>query len=154
MNDIGCETARELIPLLAVHGLDDSDREAVEVHLAGCDECREEAELTSLLFATRASPPEGLAESITSSIRFRRGAVRSPWWGLSAAAVAVLALGIGVVGSEEPASMTIPAYVAEAGQGGFWLSDDGFIAGAPSLDGLTDEALEQLLEELGSGGAA
>ncbi len=154
MNDIGCETARELIPLLAVHGLDDSDREAVDAHLADCGECRDEAELTALLFATRASPPEGLAESITSSIRFQRRDVRRPWWGLSAAAVAVLALGIGVVGSEEPAAMTIPAYAADAGQGGVWLSDDGFIAGAPSLDGLTDEALEQLLDEFGSGGAA
>lgn len=154
MTDIGCEVARELIPLLAAQGLEASDRAGVEAHLADCGACRDEAELTALLFATRASPPEGLAESITSSIRFQRSGVRRPWWGLSAAAVAVLALGIGVVGSEEPAPPTIPAYAADAGQGGVWLSDDGFIAGAPSLDGLTDEDLEQLLEELASGGAA
>ena len=157
MTDIGCETARELIPLLPAQGLEASDRAGVEGHLAGCGECRDEAELTALLFATRASPPEGLAESITLSIRFQRRDERRPWWGLSAAAVAVFALGIGVVGSEEPAPTTIPAYAADAadaGQGGVWLSDDGFIAGAPSLDGLTDEALEQLLDEFGSGGAA
>ena len=157
MKNIGCETARELIPLLAADGLELSDRASVDAHLAGCDECRSEAELAALLFVTRPSPPEGLAESIITAVRFRRGSVRRPWWGMSAAAVAVLALGIGVVGSREPAPLTIPAYAAEAGQGALWLSDDGFIAGAPSLEGLTDEALEQLLDELGSvgsGGAA
>ena len=33
-------------------------------------------------------------------------------------------------------------------QGNLWLSDDGLIAGAPTLDGLSDEALKELLQEL------
>jgi hypothetical protein len=36
---------------------------------------------------------------------------------------------------------------------GLWLADDGLVAGAPSLEELTDEALAQLLEELSVGSA-
>ena len=70
-------------------------------------------------------------------------------WGM-----AVLALGIGVLGNREVPPAAVPVYAADAGQSELWLSDDGLVAGAPTFDALTDEALEQLLEELGSGGAA
>jgi hypothetical protein len=33
-----------------------------------------------------------------------------------------------------------------------WVSEDGLIAGAPALDGLSDEALQILLDEMGAGG--
>jgi hypothetical protein len=51
----------------------------------------------------------------------------------------------------------VPGYAYEVEEGDLWLSDDGVIAGAATLDGLSDEALAQLLEELtvgASGGAA
>ena len=41
----------------------------------------------------------------------------------------------------------------DTGDEGVWLSDDGLLAGAPALDGLSDEALLQLLEELVGGSA-
>ena len=154
MNDIGCERARELIPLLAVGTLESSDRTSAEAHLTQCGECRQEADLARLLFATRPAPPEGMAERITAAVQRQGRTVHRAWWGLSAAAVAVLALGIGVLSNGEVTPITVPVYAAETGQSGLWLSDDGFIAGAPSFDALSDEALEQLLDELGTGGAA
>jgi hypothetical protein len=67
----------------------------------------------------------------------------------------VLALGIGVSSRSFDASLEVPAYVSEASaEGPLWLSDDGLIAGAPALDGLTEEALVMLLEEMTGGGAA
>ena len=42
----------------------------------------------------------------------------------------------------------------EAEEDEFWLSGDGEIAGAPTLDDLTDEALLRFLEELETGGVA
>jgi predicted anti-sigma-YlaC factor YlaD len=154
MNDIGCERARELIPLLSVGTLESSDREAAEAHLVQCGECRQEADLARILFATRPVPPDGMAERITDAVRRQGRTERRPWWGLSAAAVAVLALGLGVMSGREVAPVTVPLYAAETGQSGLWLSDDGLIAGAPSFDALSDEALEQLLDELEAGGAA
>jgi hypothetical protein len=76
------------------------------------------------------------------------------WWGISAAAVAALALGIGMSsdGSEQVES-AVPGYAFEIEDGDAWLSDDGLIAGAPDLDALSDEALLQFLDELTVGGA-
>jgi hypothetical protein len=50
----------------------------------------------------------------------------------------------------------VPSYGYEVGEGGLWLTDDGLLAGAPSLEGLTEEALMRLLDELSveNGGAA
>jgi len=154
MKDIGCERARELIPLLSVGAVESPDRASVEAHLGQCGECHQEAELARMLFATRPNPPEGMAERITAAVRQQGLAVRRPWWGLSAAAVAVLALGLGVMSNQEVTPISVPVYAADAGQSELWLSDDGLIAGAPSFDALSDEALEQLLNELESGGAA
>ena len=157
MSDIRCEKARESVPLLAAGALEGPDRAALEAHLAVCTECAREAELARLLFSTRPSPPEGLAQRITAAVqregRLSRAALR-PWWGLSAAAVAVLALGIGVMGYRDVPPVAVPVYAADPGGSELWLSDDGLVAGAPSFDALSDEALEQLLNELGSGGAA
>jgi len=154
MNDIGCERARELIPLLSADSVESSERTSVEAHLAQCEECRQEADLSQMLFATRPAPPAGMAERITTAVRQPRRTVRRPLWGISAAAVAVIALGIGVLSNREVVPIAVPVYAADAGPSELWLSDDGLIAGAPSFDALSDEALEQLLNELGTGGAA
>jgi anti-sigma factor RsiW len=157
MSDILCDTARELVPLFVAGALEDPERKSVVAHLSACPECAGEAELARVLFATRPSPPAALAGRITTAVfeaeAHARGA-RRPWWGLSAAAVAVLALGIGVLGNRDLPPVAVPVYAADAGQSELWLSDDGLVAGAPTFDALSDEALEQLLDELGSGGAA
>jgi hypothetical protein len=75
---------------------------------------------------------------------------RLPPWGLSAAAIVVLAIGIGVIRGpsgtdmdQDPIVVAAQEPIPEA-----WLWDDGMVAGAPVFDGLSDEDLEALLEEL------
>lgn len=153
MTNPRCEQARDSIPDFVAGRLASAEAAVVQTHLDGCDECRAEAELVDLLFTTRPAVPDGLVDRIGSHVRFRRRAVSRPWWGVAAAAVAAVALGIGVTSRSGPADEEVPAYVAELEGLSPWVSDDGLIAGAPALDGLSDEALQTLLDEMGAGGS-
>ena len=154
-DQLNCEWAREAIPDLVSGRIAGDEADRLERHLAACGECRAEAELASLIHASPPEVPQGLAARIETSVRLRRAAPTRPWWGLSAAAVAVLALGIGVQsqrgGSDE---LVVPGFAATESEEALWLSEDGLIAGAPALDGLSEEALLTLLEEMEGGGAA
>lgn len=154
MNDMGCERTRELIPLRAAGAVSADEAAAVDGHLAACAECRAEAQLVQALFESRPPVPTGLPDRIGNAVRFEGRAVRRPWWGIAAAAVAVLAVGIGVMNGADESTLVVPVYASEASESDVWLSDDGVIAGEATLDGLSDEALEQLLTELAMGGAA
>lgn len=165
MSGLRCEHARELIPDLVAGRLDASEARRAEAHLAACPECAEEGALVALVLRGRPAVPDGLAERIRAGMglsgtasappvrRRPGGAVLFPWWGLAAAAVAAVALGIGVQsrGAVSPVPPEVPAFAVEGEQGELWLSDDGEIAGAPTLDDLTEEELMTVLEELGGG---
>ena len=151
-----CAEARELLPDRVARRLGPDAAASVDRHVAACHDCRAELELVGLLAEARVSPPSGLEERIVAALAVPRPRPRRPWWGLSAAAVAAVALGIGM--SSDPSVSTGADLVAtEFDEGGLWVSDDGMLAGAPALDELTDEALAELLEELAAelpGGAA
>lgn len=153
MTEVRCETARELIPDFVGGRLPAAEASQVAAHLATCGDCRAEAELAGFLYAGRPEVPAALAARVRAAVLADRRPTRRPGWGLAAAAVAVLALGIGV-SSRNPADtrVSVPGYVAEGTATDAWLSDDGMVAGAPALDGLSDDALRTLLDELGSGG--
>lgn len=154
MNNLMCESTRELIPDFVGSRADSDQRRLVDEHLLTCAECRAELELAEMLLSSRYEVPADLAERIEQAVRYERHAVRRPWWGVSAAAIAALALGIGVTSRAVSTPVVdVPGYAYEVEEGELWLSDDGVIAGAPMLDGLTDEALNQLLEELSTGSA-
>ena len=153
MSNSQCELVRDAIPDFVAGRLPGADSASVQSHLDGCAECRAEAELVGLLFAARPTVPAGLVESLEVQARSRRPAVTRPWWGLAAAAVAAVALGIGVSSRSESPVEPVPAYVAEMQGLSPWVSDDGLIAGAPALDDLSDEDLMTLLDELGAGGS-
>jgi anti-sigma factor RsiW len=136
-----------MIPELVGGRLSAAETSRVQGHVATCSDCRAELDLVRLLFSTRADVPAGLLERIRQASATRRPA--RTWWGISAAAIAALALGIGIVSSDASAPGTeVPAFVREAEEGEIWVSDDGLVAGAPALDDLSDEALQQLLDEL------
>jgi hypothetical protein len=66
--------------------------------------------------------------------------------------VVILSLGIGVIwnGADVPEVLQDPVQVAvDEPLPESWLWDDGLVAGAPVYDGLTDEQLEALIQELG-----
>lgn len=153
MNSSQCEPVREALPDFVAGRLSTADASSVQSHLDRCEECRAETELVAHLFVGRPAVPAGLIESIEGQVYSRRRAVTQPWWGLAAAAVAAVALGIGVSSRSDPEVEPVPAYVAEMQGLSPWVSDDGLIAGAPALEDLSDEALMTLLDELGAGGS-
>ncbi|MDA1104312.1 MAG: hypothetical protein O2956_12040 [Gemmatimonadetes bacterium] len=152
MNDALCEVVREGIPDVVSGRSSGEGAASVEGHLVTCEECRAEFELARTLFASRPRVPARLAARVVSAVQRDRTTRASPWWGLSAAAVAALALGIGI-SSDSPAmrDSEVPNYAYEVEEGALWLSDDGLLAGAPSFDALSDEALAELLDELAVG---
>ena len=157
MNDTECGWVREAIPDFVSATLSFGERERVERHVVVCAECRAELELVEALLASRPAAPDGLLERIQRAAVADRRAPTRTWWGVSAAAIAALAVGIGVTSdpAQEP-SVAVPGFAYEAEEGEIWLSDDGLLAGAPALEDLSDEALLELLDELstGSGGGA
>lgn len=147
MSGTGCERAKDLLPLWARDELSADEHRMVDEHLATCRDCRVEAELVRALLASAPLAPEGLEARIRSSIA---GApLRSRVWlspRLAAAAVVVLALGTAVIWQQRPGEDVV---FAEEPLALTWPSDDGFIAGVAMLEDLSDEALAELLEELG-----
>lgn len=150
--DRECPEILELLPL-RFHGEVSRTQEArVERHLGDCDPCREEWAFLTFLARARPRVPAGLRGRIVAAARAERLALdaRGGWWSATAAAAAVvvLALGIGVA-SQQAGSGGAPGTWAVAlempAEG--WGGDDWVVAGAPVLDGLSDEALERLLEE-------
>jgi len=152
-----CESIRELIPDFVGSRLGEEELRAVEEHVDGCRECLAELELAQMILASRPDAPAGLIERVTRAVVEERRSPARPWWGLTAAAVAALALGIGISSEDTREPVEVPGYAFEADEGEVWLSDDGLMAGAPLFDGLSDESLLALLDDLSSeapGGAA
>lgn len=182
-----CDRIRDLLPAWASEALPGEERSMVESHLASCRACRGEAEVVSRLLEARPRAPQGLEERIQSRLREemvqdtgqdspfgprergeegappaglsgpRRFGSWIPSWALPAAAVVVLALGIGVLmdgmdGTPDglgPEPRLEPVRVAaESPAPEEWLWDDGLVAGAPVLEDLTEDELMALIEEL------
>jgi len=162
MSEARCEMVRERLPDFVGGRLVQVDAARVRAHLDVCPECAAEAALLGLLFAARPAAPAGLARQIESSASVARRHVYHPWWGVAAASVAAVALGIGVMSSDRsPVELVeeteVPGIVVGAEETSIWVGDDGLVAGAPALEGLSDEALLLLLEEMATeikGGAA
>jgi hypothetical protein len=158
MSEQTCGDVRELIPDFVGSRLADVDRTLVERHVAGCDDCRAELELATVVFANRPAAPEGLLERLLLAVETTRRQPTRTWWSVSAAAVAALALGIGLSSHPaQPVPVDVPSYAYEVEEGEIWVSDDGLVAGAPSFDELSDDALLELLDELSvesAGGSA
>lgn len=162
MTNMTCATVQEVLPDLATGRLEGGERKAVESHLAGCSQCRETLETLALVAAAPLPVPKGLEVRIQAAARdeLRRSRTRTapagssarrgwhipvPAWGLAAAAVLALVMGRVLLpgGGSEPELLAL-------GQDDLpvLLADDGMVAGAPMFDGLTDEDLALLLEEL------
>lgn len=166
MNRPECKDVQDQLPEWISGALDLDQVNAVEAHLSSCPSCAEEASLVRTLIGARPRPPAGLQERIQARVReemardrrpgripaLRPGRWRphAPVWAVSAAALVIVSLGIGVLWKDgTPEVMVDPVEVAsqeplpEA-----WLWDDGVVAGAPVYDDLTDEELQALIEEM------
>ncbi len=165
MNRQVCEQVRDRLPELVAGTLEDEEVRRLGDHLSGCSDCRREESILRALLAARPDPPPELAARIRTRIREELGAPgrahpsgpalgwrprRGPIWALPAAALVVLSLGVGILWQgETPEVILEPTEVAvEEPLPESWLWDDGMVAGAPVLEGLTEEELETLLEEM------
>jgi predicted anti-sigma-YlaC factor YlaD len=153
MTNPHCEFVRDSIPDFVAGRLTTVAAVSLQAHLADCEECRSEADLVGLLYSARPEVPAALGERIEMHVHARRRGVTRPWWGVAAAALAAVALGVGVSSRSSAGDEKVPAYVAEMQGLSPWVSDDGLLAGAPALDELSDEGLQILLDEMGAGGS-
>jgi anti-sigma factor RsiW len=164
---MNCADVRDRIPELLLGDLTPERRTAVEAHLASCAECAEERATVEALLRGRPEVPAGLEARILDAVhaevggesdvlklepRRRRGV---PAWALSAAALLVLAVGTPLMvtrmNDSTPLTPSEEFAFADEAVPSVWASDDGLIAGEPSFDGLSDEALLALLAELEAG---
>lgn len=145
MKSIDCGGVREALPGV-IHGREPAS-EAMEAHLLSCETCGGELELLRWLHATRPVPSAGMAERVLEAVRARQAPGRHPAWALTAAAVAALALGIGL-SSANGTDLVAPAFAQESTEDWPWPSDDGLVAGAPVFDELSEQDLTVLLADL------
>ncbi len=142
-----CAEIRDLLPLSGLGFRGDSDRPDIEAHLHSCAECRSEAEFVARLCELRPEPPLFILQGVLD------GAVRSDWvrrprWrSLSAAAVAILALGMGLFWNPEPTADPLWALALEP-EPTTWYSDEWIIAGGLVPQALSDDVLRALLQEM------
>lgn len=171
MTRLHCDEVLERLPeWLAVQrkaGVEDD----VRAHLDSCAACASEARMVRLLMEAGPAtvPPElevRLQEAVRAEFANGAGATagaaptvrrrRMPTWQLAAAAGAILAVATPVLMDRMqdragPAVEEADLAVAVADRlPSPWLDDEvDLVAGAPVLDGLTDDDLRLLLEEMG-----
>ena len=159
-----CDDIRDRLPDLILGALDPGTKQEVEAHLLACGECREERELLEALRRARPEPPEGLEARIQARLQAELGSEEPkvagsirPWIptsALRAAAVVILSLGVALVWNRmttpgtEVQQEPIQVVLAEEPLPEAYLWDDGIVAGAPVFDGLSEEDLLILLEEM------
>jgi hypothetical protein len=160
-----CATIQDQLPDLAAGRLGEAERAGVEVHLRGCAACSEAFETLCLLAAAPVEAPAGLEGRIQAAVRSGSAAApladarpstgrarpgqrrrwMAPVWGLAAAAAVALLMGRTLL----PSADSEPDLLAMAdGEIPVLLADDAMVAGALVLDGLSDDDLALLLEEL------
>ncbi len=155
-----CDEVRDLLPLLGP-GPRSSSFANVELHLRDCSECRAEAEFVMRLGELRPEPPISILQGVLGRAAERDlptapesrvdGEHGVHWrgvsWSLAAAAVAVLALGVGILSGPDPASDPVWMLALEP-EPASWYGDEWMIAGGPVPEALSDDILRALLEEM------
>lgn len=148
---ISCAQARELLP---VRDLSDARTVALEAHVDECPDCSAEAEFLVWMRGLRPEPPakilSGVLERAGAEVGpARREPARDRWgllpWGLSAAALAVLSVGLGILWDRPTESLWTLALEPEPS---VWYGDDWLVAGGPVPEALSDELLTAILEEM------
>ena len=148
MSLMNCARAKDLLPEFVRDELGEERRWIAE-HVKVCVDCQQEVELLRRIHTDTVRIPAGLASDIKDAVaREHRSPRWSVRWAVPAAAAVALALGTAVVWEKVRA---LPE-VGPLGREPFvvvWPSDDDDVAGAPTLEGLSDDDLRILFEELG-----
>jgi anti-sigma factor RsiW len=172
MNEIRCVEIVDRLPALAAGEVEAAGAAELRRHLAECASCGDEWTVVQLLHEAGPAPvPTGLEARLQAAVRedaartvarpaasgaAALGRRRIPSWGLAAAAGIVLAIATPVLVERmgDPPVPAVDDVAIEVALGerlpSPWVEDEeDVVAGAPILDGLSDEALALLLEEMG-----
>lgn len=150
---LDCAAVRDQLPVQlsrAFSGPSGTAESEVRAHLEGCAGCRAEAAFLERLRVARPEPPASLAPNVLDRLDAARRDARRPVrvaWGLSAAAVVVLALGVGVLWTGDSAQESVWSLALDH-PSAVWHDDDWVVAGEPVLEALSDDALRTLLREM------
>jgi len=148
---LSCPEARDLIPLSWTGGISPREKAALERHLEECPECASESSFVSRIASACPVPPPDLSRKVAARLaggadRGRSFPSRSAvLWGLPAAAVMILGLGIGLVwssGENGTGELITSSFLDSQDE---MEVDDWIVAGAPVLDALSDEVLVSLM---------
>ncbi|GEM_PF-1010945 len=163
-----CGDALDQLPLRIAGRLAAREARALEEHLSRCAGCAAEVEFLEAVVRARPEPPRAFKTSVLGRLRIDDSGVteavparwkwlanrwdgsqrRAAGWGLSAAALLVLALGIGVVWSEDPVADGDTQFTSALLAPEDEMVEEWMVAGAPVLDGLPDEVLLSLMTEM------
>jgi len=146
-----CGWVRDHLPLRSSGIGDPGLAAAVDEHLAGCAQCRAEAEFVDRLRQARPEPPAGLVEATLKRYAERpRESARKLRWGgplgVSAAAV-VAALGFGLFAINRSATDPLWSLALDP-EPTAWYGEEWIVAGGPVPEALSDDQLLLLLEEM------
>lgn len=142
-----CAEIRDLLPLSGLGFQGDSDRPDIEAHLRSCAECRAEAQFVARLGKLRPVPPRFILQGVLDGAVGSDWVRRPRWQGLSAAAVAILALGMGLLWNSEPTADPLWTLALEP-EPTIWYSEEWIIAGGLVPQALSDDVLRALLQEM------
>lgn len=159
------EEVKDLLPDWIAGRLTEPRAGQVERVVATDEELAAEARFLRRVAAARPEPPADLTERIVQAVHddalisasgartsaAGRRLVTVGWLARSAvAAAALVVLALGIERWGVPGAGRAPLdQLALEDTSSPWVAEDGFVAGAPVLDDLSDEALASLLEELG-----
>jgi hypothetical protein len=152
MNELNCEYVRDVYPDVLNGMADAATSAAVRAHMAGCADCREEAEAVAAIFAGSLIAPAGLHARVMAQLATpaRRG-FRARHLAM-AATVAVALIGGSLLLDRDATSRSEPVVATEVAEPGLGVVtfDAALVSGTESLQDLTVEELEQLLGEIES----
>lgn len=144
-----CAWVRDRIPLKGLGLLSASETSEVDAHILECPRCASQFRLVRRLQARAPEPPASILEGVRAA---RAGSSRpdGPGWGrwaVRSAAVALLAVGIGMIWSRSQAPDPAWAIALELDPPSSY-SAEWIVAGQPVPDALPDDVLRELLEEI------
>ncbi|TVP60248.1 MAG: zf-HC2 domain-containing protein [Gemmatimonadales bacterium] len=134
----------------AARGLSAPLRARVEAHTEHCRDCASDVRFMRKVHRARSAPPPGLARAVLARLEVESERIQGGWRSASLAAVAVLVLAMGMGLATQAVDSQPEAHgweLAVADGDLEWLADEWLVAGAPYLEGVSDETLLALLSE-------
>jgi hypothetical protein len=157
MNRYDCESVRDLLPLKVRGQLLSHEAAAVELHVLGCGECREEESLVGLLARALPAVPAGLEGRVLTAVRRPVPQRWAPGRLAMAATVAAAVIGGALLLERRGFDLTpdiLPGalvFLDDATPAFSWaIGEDPLLRGAATLHDLSLEELELVLAELDS----